>query len=153
MKHHGHLCLKRTLLWSTSPAIRLLDLGPIVKSKHKSLLATTVQYRDSKGAKRFKGSKALKSTQCLNWNLKWQTQMLSIMNDDPQIVKQTFRTWPKDVIYHSLGLPQLFWNVLLYIFSSYYKMYIYIILYYIMETYPFLLVPWCPRPIHSFILP
>lgn len=65
MKLWGHMCLKRTLLWSTSWKIQCLDLGPIQKACHKSLVATTVKYIDGSGANRYKGSKALKSTQSL----------------------------------------------------------------------------------------
>ena len=61
MKLHGHMCLKRTLLWSTSPAIRILDLGRVQKSKHKSLVKTAWKYKDANGVQRYKGSKNLKS--------------------------------------------------------------------------------------------
>lgn len=52
MKLWGHMCLKRTLLWSTSWKIQCLDLGPIQKACHKSLVATTVKYIDGSGANR-----------------------------------------------------------------------------------------------------
>lgn len=67
MKLHGHLCLKRTALWSVSPAIRLLDLGPIQKAVHKSLVSTATKYQDSKGKTRYKGSGDLKATQSLGY--------------------------------------------------------------------------------------
>lgn len=67
MKLHGHLCLKRTALWSVSPAIRLLDLGPIQKSIHKSLVSTATKYKDAKGKTRYKGSSDLKGTQSLSY--------------------------------------------------------------------------------------
>lgn len=65
MKLYGHLCLKRTLIWSSSPAIRCLDLGPIHKGVHKSLVSTAEKYKDKEGVWRYKGTRALKSTQCL----------------------------------------------------------------------------------------
>ena len=66
MKHYGHMCLKRTLLWSTSPVIGRLDLGPIQKSKHKSLVKTAEKYKDKSGKTRYKGTGAvLKGTQFL----------------------------------------------------------------------------------------
>ncbi len=67
MKLHGHMCLKRTLLWSLSPAIRILDLGRVQKSKHKSLVKTALKYKDAKGVERYKGSKELKGTQFLGF--------------------------------------------------------------------------------------
>lgn len=73
MKHFGHLCLKRTLLWSLSPAIRYLDLGPIRKGQHKSMVQTAIKYQDRSGKTRYKGAGAtLKNTQFLvcNWLFK-----------------------------------------------------------------------------------
>lgn len=67
MKLHGHMCLKRTLLWSTSPAIRVLDLGRVQKSKHKSLVKTALKYKDANGVQRYKGSRELKGTQFLGF--------------------------------------------------------------------------------------
>ena len=67
MKHWGHMCLKRTLLWSTSPKISKLNLGPIQKGQHKSLVKTAEKYKDKQGKDRYKGTgKALKGTQFLD---------------------------------------------------------------------------------------
>ena len=64
MKHWGHMCLKRTVIWSTSSKIQKLDLGPIQKGKHKSLVKTAEKYKDKAGKDRYKGTgKALKGTQ------------------------------------------------------------------------------------------
>lgn len=63
MKLYGHMCLKRTLLWSTSPWIRTFDLGKIQKSKHRSLLKTAEKYRDRNGVLRYKGPRNLKGTE------------------------------------------------------------------------------------------
>ena len=78
MKLYGHLCLKRTLIWSSSPAIRLLDLGPIRKGVHKSLVSTAVKYKSKEGAWRYKGTRALKSTQRLETAaaFEWLQQIL-----------------------------------------------------------------------------
>ena len=66
MKLYGHMCLKRTLLWSTSPAMQHLDLGKIRKGTHKSLVKTAEKYLDGKGVVRYKGTgKTLKGTQFL----------------------------------------------------------------------------------------
>lgn len=67
MKHFGHMCLKRTLVWSTSRAISVLDLGPIKKGKHKSLVQTAIKYKDKSGRDRYKGNGSqLKNTQPLS---------------------------------------------------------------------------------------
>lgn len=69
MKHYGHMCLKRTLLWSTSRTIASLDLGPIQKGKHRSLVKTAEKYTDKRGQTRYKGTgKVLKNTQLLVCN-------------------------------------------------------------------------------------
>lgn len=65
MKHYGHLCLKRTLLWSTSHYIREFDMGRICKRKHKSLVSTAKKYQDREGRVRYQGTRALKSTEFL----------------------------------------------------------------------------------------
>ena len=59
--------MKRTLIWSTSPKIQKLDLGPIQKGVHKSLVKTAEKYKDRAGKDRYKGTgKALKGTQFLD---------------------------------------------------------------------------------------
>lgn len=65
MKLYGHLCLKRTLLWSISPSIAFLDLGPIHMKVHKSLVQTATKYRDKQGRQRYKGTSELRATQSL----------------------------------------------------------------------------------------
>lgn len=67
MKHFGHMCLKRTLLWSTAWAIGKFDMGPIKKGTHKSLVKTAAKYVDKMGKTRYKGTgKDLKNTQLLS---------------------------------------------------------------------------------------
>ena len=63
------MCLKRTLLWSTSWKIQCLDLGPIQKTCHKSLVTTAIKYVDGNGKRKYKGSKHLKKTQSLGLSL------------------------------------------------------------------------------------
>ena len=63
MKHFGHKCLKRTLLWSSAPCINLVNLGPLPKGQHKSDVAVTKKYRDKNGKLRYHGLPALKGTQ------------------------------------------------------------------------------------------
>ena len=68
MKHFGHTCLKRTLLWSISEAVQYLDLGPIKKNQHKSLVNTAIKYQDKSGKRLYKGAgKDLKRTQFPVW--------------------------------------------------------------------------------------
>ena len=67
MKLYGHECLKRTLLWSTSRAVALLNLGAISKLKHKSNVRTARKYRDKKGVARYHGLPTLKGTQFLRY--------------------------------------------------------------------------------------
>lgn len=66
MKLWGHMCLKRTLLWSISPAIQCLNLGPVQKAVHKSLVSTATKYKDKAGKQRYKGSDSLKGAQFLD---------------------------------------------------------------------------------------
>lgn len=66
MKLYGHACLKRTLLWSTSPMISMMDLGKIQKKKHRSLITTARKYLDKDGRKRYHGTRALKRTEFLH---------------------------------------------------------------------------------------
>lgn len=73
MKHYGHMCLKRTLVWSTSKAVSLLGLGPVVKGVHRSLVKTAVKYQDRDGNTRYKGNgKTLKGTEPFSYkSLGW----------------------------------------------------------------------------------
>ena len=66
MKLYGHACLKRTLLWSTSPLISMMDLGKIQKQKHRSLVTTAKKYLDKNGKKRYHGTRALERTEFLH---------------------------------------------------------------------------------------
>lgn len=90
MKHFGHLCLKRTLLWSTSPVIRYLNLGPIRKGQHRSMVQTAIKYKDRSGKTRSKGAGAtLKNTQFLVCN--WWCHVSSSLVYSVQSLHITFR--------------------------------------------------------------
>ena len=54
--------LKRTWLWSTSPAIRALDRGPLLPSEKTSTVQTTNRSVKN-GKKQWCGNKNLKPTQ------------------------------------------------------------------------------------------
>ena len=67
MRKWGALSFKRTWVWSSSSAIKSLDLGPLTKAEKKNTVATTDKYYDSKGKLRFKGNARLKATQRLGF--------------------------------------------------------------------------------------
>ena len=64
MHHYGHPNSKRTKLWAPSWYICLFNQGPLKKSmKRAKGPATAEKYIDGSGRLRYKGTKALKSTQ------------------------------------------------------------------------------------------
>ena len=65
MKLFGARSPKRHVGYSNSRAIVRLDGGQLKRSKEDRKSDTTVSYRDSRGQKRFKGSKTLKATECM----------------------------------------------------------------------------------------
>lgn len=65
MKAFGSRTPKRTVVFSNSSYIRLLDTGRMKKADLKSEVETTVKYTARDGQPRFTGSKHLKSTQFL----------------------------------------------------------------------------------------
>ena len=65
MKHFNTKTPKRTSLWSWSWGVSVFDLGKLKKNQMKSVIKTAVAYWDSKGRRRWKGTKALKATQIL----------------------------------------------------------------------------------------
>lgn len=65
MKLFGARSPKRHVGYSNSRAIVRLDVGQLKRSKEDRKSDTTVSYRDSRGQKRFKGSKTLKATECM----------------------------------------------------------------------------------------
>ena len=68
MKKWGHNCLKPTILWSSSRAIRSFFAGPLQKGFYTSAVQTCVKYKDKAGKTRYKGSKHLKGTQLPSCN-------------------------------------------------------------------------------------
>ena len=65
MKLFGGRSPKRHVGYSNSRAIVHLDVGQLKRSKDDRKSDTTVSYRDSRGRKRFKGSKTLTATECM----------------------------------------------------------------------------------------
>lgn len=103
MKHYGHMCLKRTLVWSISPAILLLDLGPVLKGVHKSEVKTALKYVDKNGKTRYKGNgKTLKGTQLYppGFASKIIEHQWDFVNDKPQFPDEALR---KDDLFQSLA--------------------------------------------------
>ena len=71
MKDWGHDCCKKTLLWSTSKSVGRFYRGPLPKGSHRSAVRTVIKYVDKNGKVRYKGTKALKTTQLLDCNEKY----------------------------------------------------------------------------------
>ena len=65
MKAFGSRTPKRTVVFSNSSYIRLLDAGPMRREQLKPEVETTVKYVAKDGRNRFTGSKHLKETQLL----------------------------------------------------------------------------------------
>ena len=86
MKHFGHACLKRTLLWSISEAVQYLDLGPITKNHHKYMVKTAIKYQDKSGKRRYKGAgKDFKRTQFPVWEFIFFSLLGLLWNVDPNL--------------------------------------------------------------------
>ena len=64
MRHWGHPCPKRTILWSNSPSIRVFDQGKLSAQLRRGLIKTRIEYKDRKKVLRYRGSKQLKQTGC-----------------------------------------------------------------------------------------
>lgn len=65
MRKYSSLSWKRTWVWSCTPLIRALDLGPLTEHERLTSRPTTTRYKDAKGKTRFKGNKHLKLSQYL----------------------------------------------------------------------------------------
>ena len=61
-KHWGHPNPKHSIMWSTSPLIRMLYLGKLIGDQRRSQYKSAVAYKDSRGRKKYKGTKDLKRT-------------------------------------------------------------------------------------------
>ena len=64
MRHWGHACPKRTIVWSNSPCIRMFDQGVLAGALRRGLVKTRIGYVDKNNVKRYRGSKQLKQTGC-----------------------------------------------------------------------------------------
>ena len=65
MRKYSSLSWKRTWVWSSTPLISALDLGPMTEEERLTSRPTTTRYKDAKGKNRFKGNKNLKLSQYL----------------------------------------------------------------------------------------
>lgn len=65
MKSFGSPTPKRTVVYSNSPQIKMLDAGVLRKGELRSNIRTTKQYVGKDGRKRFAGNENLKGTQSL----------------------------------------------------------------------------------------
>ncbi|CAL1136134.1 unnamed protein product, partial [Cladocopium goreaui] len=63
MRKYSSLSWKRTWVWSSTPLIRALDLGPLTEQERFTSRPTTTRYKDAKGKTRFKGNTNLKRSQ------------------------------------------------------------------------------------------
>ena len=66
MKWFRHPTPKRTTVYSSSPLIKELDMGPLTRNHLTPEVQTTDRYQNGSGKARFKGNKNLKGTQCLD---------------------------------------------------------------------------------------
>ena len=65
MRKFKAMTWKRTWLWSSSPHIEKLNLGPMTPEERVCEIKTTTSSVDKEGKKRFSGNKNLKGTQHL----------------------------------------------------------------------------------------
>lgn len=68
MKHYGCKTPKRTRLWSWSWGVSIFHKGKLQGKNRKATIKTALVYLDSQGVRRYKGTRALKSTQPLFCN-------------------------------------------------------------------------------------
>lgn len=69
MKKHLAMTWKRTWMWSTSPRVSRLDLGPLLPSEKVSTVQTTKRKKTQDGKVKWQGTKDLKGTQFFDRNL------------------------------------------------------------------------------------
>mmetsp|Transcript_40679 Transcript_40679/g.63947 ORF Transcript_40679/g.63947 Transcript_40679/m.63947 type:complete len:346 (-) Transcript_40679:30-1067(-) len=67
MKWFRHPTPKRTTVYSSSPLIKELDMGPLTRNHLTPEVQTTDRYQNGSGKARFKGNKNLKGTQLYTW--------------------------------------------------------------------------------------
>ena len=68
MRAWNHPTPKRSVVYSPSPLVKQLDRGSMKRADLKGHMSTTDRYLDAAGRARFKGNKALKGTQFLDFN-------------------------------------------------------------------------------------
>ena len=66
MCHHGHTNPKKTLLWSTTPYIRIFDLGQPRGAERVAGKKLSKAYTDHLGRKKTQGTKDLKPSGLLS---------------------------------------------------------------------------------------
>ena len=64
MRKHHAMTFKRTWIWSLSTRISNLDLGRMSPQERVTHVRTAKHYKDKNGKWKWKGTKALKETQC-----------------------------------------------------------------------------------------
>lgn len=67
MKAYGSATPKRTIVYSNSAKIKMLDAGSMKKKDLATTVRTTTQYVAKDGTKRFAGNQNLKGTQFPSW--------------------------------------------------------------------------------------
>ena len=75
MKKHLSLTWKRTWMWSQSRLIEELDLGALSPSEKTCEVRTAKTWVDSKGKKRWQGTRELKGTQQLDYMVRLVFQL------------------------------------------------------------------------------
>ena len=60
MRHWGHPNPKHSIMWGTTPLIRVLHLGQLIGSQRRSTYKCAKAYVDKQGRRRFQGTKDLK---------------------------------------------------------------------------------------------
>ena len=84
MRSFGSPTPKRTVVYSNSPKIKMLDAGPMRKGELRSNIRTTKQYLGKDGRKRFAGNENLKGTQSLGSNVFCLLFVFELMNSKQQ---------------------------------------------------------------------
>lgn len=69
MKAYGSATPKRTIVYSNTSHVKMLDCGQLTRAQLASTVRTTKQYVSKAGRKRFAGNANLKGTQFLVWSV------------------------------------------------------------------------------------
>lgn len=68
MRHYASASMKPTMVLTNSHIFAALNLGSVSKQKRRGAKQTTRRYIDSKGRKRYCGTRSLKASQSLTFN-------------------------------------------------------------------------------------